>query len=726
MKPERESEDKVMSNSILRNLKRSFSFIVFCLALTLLAAAGERPDFSGTWKLNHPGRGEILEHEKQIIDNRHGVHGDADDQSGTTTDHQYSYILQALEGVWAPPEELVLRLDDPNFALSDGANDCIVLHTDGRVDKFPGGVETITRWIDATLVTATRTRQNSTITTYVMARGGYHMLVSIEGNIAKEEGSVVTRYTYDYASVQGVSSSSFWQLHAPVYHRDTRQSERWFKTARSLADDANKEIAKSPRPNGNVLDSFRVVLPSQPVPPSTVKSNVSDEKPEPHSAYGSNPLRAFDSDLRTLTEHVSSAVVQVIVDRYGPEDGDNAEQAAFVAEQKSVASGVIVDPSGYILTNAHVVSGAWQVRVLLTKRQGYSDMPLAAATEEPIPAIVVGGSDYFDLALLKIDSTNLPSLSFASLEDIRQGQIVVAVGSPMGLDNSVSMGIVSSIARQANPNSPLVYLQTDAAVNQGNSGGALVDVNGHLVGINTSIFSHSGGSEGIGFALPAPTVKMVYDSIREKGYMGRRGIGVATQPITSVLARGLDLSSAHGLVVCDVLPGSSGEQAGVKIGDVLLEADSRPVGTPAQLEERIYDHDLGQPLTLTVLRGDSKLSLQLRVVEAREQNVSIAGLVDPLQNSVLHLGIIATTLTSNMAGAMGGVRVRSGVVVIARTLNAPRVELSPGDIIHSINGRVIDNMATLRDLVAQFKQRDPVVLLVERQGGLAFISFEMD
>lgn len=179
-------------------------------------------------------------------------------------------------------------------------------------------------------------------------------------------------------------------------------------------------------------------------------------------------------------------------------------------------------------------------------------------------------------------------------------------------------------------------------------------------------------------------------------------------------------------MVCDVLPGGPGEHAGLKVGDVLLEADSQPVATPPELEKSIYEHDLGQMMSLTVLRGDSQLNFRLKVVEEREHTLSISGLVDPLQNSILELGIIGATLTSNVVSRMGGVRLASGVVVIARTSNAPRVELSPGDIVHSINGRVIENIAMLRDALAQFKQSDPVVLLVERQGGLGFVSFEMD
>ena len=714
----------MMSNSILQIVKRSACLNFVCLALTFSCAAAERPNFSGTWTLNRFERDGIQQSADQVISNGQRFHGAANDQSRTARDPQYSNVLRMLEGLWAPPEQLVIRLEDPIFAVSDGEHGPLTLHTDGRADLLPDGIEIITRWVDATLVTATKTAQSSTITTYVMARGGYQMLVSIEANIPEEGGPVITRYLYNYSSPSRVFSS-FWQLHPPITHKRPISIDAWTRSSESLANDIDKEIAKSQVADRHVLDFLQLLINNDPKPFSTATLGFVDGTPEPQSVYRFNPLRAFDSDLRALTGRVSSAVVEVIVDRYGPGDSDSSEQATFVDEQKSVASGVIVDPSGYILTNAHVVSGAWQVRVLLAKPQKYSESPFGAA-EEPVPAAVLGSSDYFDLALLKIDATNLPSLSFAKLSDIGQGQIVVAVGSPLGLDNSVSMGIISSIARQANPNSPLVYLQTDAPINVGNSGGALVDVNGKLVGINTSIFTHSGGSEGVGFALPAPTVKMVYDSLREKGYIGRRGIGVATQPVTSVLAKGLNLHLARGLVVCDVLPGGPGEHAGLKVGDVLLEADSQPVATPPELEKSIYEHDLGQMMSLTVLRGDSQLNFRLKVVEEREHTLSISGLVDPLQNSILELGIIGATLTSNVVSRMGGVRLASGVVVIARTSNAPRVELSPGDIVHSINGRVIENIAMLRDALAQFKQSDPVVLLVERQGGLGFVSFEMD
>ena len=515
--------------------------------------------------------------------------------------------------------------------------------------------------------------------------------------------------------------TSFWQLHPPFYRADQKQIEERARKSNGLLDQINKKITTASIPDRDIMDPLNTLSTHQPAPPRPV-----NYVPKQSSNYGSSPLRAFDSDLRTLTDQVSPAVVQILVDRYGTGESENPGQTALVTEQKSVASGVILDPSGYIITNAHAVKGAWRIQVVLTKPEAHSAGPLPPTTEESaLPATIVGGTDYFDLALLKVDASNLPTLSFADFRNIGQGQIVVAVGSPLGLDNSVTMGVISSVARQANPNSALVYVQTDAPINPGNSGGALVDVNGHLVGINTSIISQSGGSEGVGFALPATTVKMVYENLRTRGYVGRRTIGVGMQTITPVLAKGLGLRSTNGLVICDVLPEGTGEQSGLNIGDVVVEADSRPISTAPELESTIYGHDLNQPLALAVLRGETRLTLQVKIVEEEDWKHSTTGSVDPAKNFIRQLGVIAATLPPNSA-AGSGIRFGSGVFVFGRTSNAVGLDLSPGDIIHSINGQTVGNVKTLRDLVAQLKAGDPVVLLVERQGGLEFISFEMD
>jgi len=392
----------------------------------------------------------------------------------------------------------------------------LTLHTDGRAEKFQGGIQAITRWVNDALFIATVSPQASTKTIFVP--GGGRMLIVSEADFPGVE-PVVMHYVYDYESPDGILPSDFWQLHPPVYHHDSKQIEKAVETSNALLDQINKRIAKAPIPGGGIIYTLDVFPRDQPPRPSLIRPSSSNDIPKHSPNYGPNPLRAFDSDLRALTDQVSPAVVQILVDRYSTGESESPGQTALVTKEKSVASGVILDPSGYIITNAHAIKGAWRIRVILTKPEGHSDMPLPPATEESVlPATIVGGTNYFDLALLRIDASNLPTLSFADFREVGQGQIVVAVGSPLGLNNSVTMGIVSSVARQANPDSPLVCVQTDAPINPGNSGGALVDVNGRLVGINTSIFSQSGGSEGVGFALPATTVKMVYENLRTRGY----------------------------------------------------------------------------------------------------------------------------------------------------------------------------------------------------------------
>jgi serine protease Do len=303
--------------------------------------------------------------------------------------------------------------------------------------------------------------------------------------------------------------------------------------------------------------------------------------------------------------------------------------------------------------------------------------------------------------------------------------VVIAVGSPLGLDNSVSMGIISSTGRQVKPDSAVVFVQTDAPINPGNSGGALVDLDGRLVGINTLILSQAGGSEGLGFALPASIVGMVYESFRTKGHADRRVIGVALQTISPVLAKGLGLPRGYGLVVCDLEPGGPGEAAELKIGDVVVEADGRSTATPAQFEGALYLHDLSGPLKLTVLRGSSKLVVDVDVLERGHWTDSVANPIDPGANLVERLGIMAASLTPELQDRVGQLRIPWGVAVVARIADVPGVDLAPGDVIHSVNSTTVTSVDKLRALLESFESGEAVVLQIERARVLEFVSFEM-
>ena len=245
-------------------------------------------------------------------------------------------------------------------------------------------------------------------------------------------------------------------------------------------------------------------------------------------------LRQLDTSLVALTNRVSSAVVQIMVDGYGPSYEQRIRNnVSDVAHQRTIGSGVIVDSDGYILTNAHVVEGAQRIRVALPQPTAASLLEMSAVGKRKVlDATLIGIHKESDLALLKVAAHGLPALALAATRPVYPGELVLAIGSPAGLEDSVSLGMVSSAWRQPDPDLPLVYIQTDAAINAGNSGGPLIDLDGNVIGLNTFILSRGGGSEGLGFAIPARVVRFVYDSLRKYGFVQRAEIGAGAQEIT--------------------------------------------------------------------------------------------------------------------------------------------------------------------------------------------------
>src|SRR5579872_158155 len=247
----------------------------------------------------------------------------------------------------------------------------------------------------------------------------------------------------------------------------------------------------------------------------------------------SSLLRELNASVEDLTSSVSMSVVQVLVTGYGAVDerASGGDTGIVIGRQRSIGSGAIIDADGYIITNAHVVAGAKRVQVVLHRDATVTGpvRSLAPAASQTVDAHVVGTATEIDLALLKVDVTGLRALPFADYDTIRQGELVFAFGSPEGLRNSVTMGVVSSVARQADPDSPTIYIQTDAPINPGNSGGPLVNIDGELVGLNTLILTESGGSQGLGFAIPSAIVASAYSQLRKYGHLHRGLIGFNMQ-----------------------------------------------------------------------------------------------------------------------------------------------------------------------------------------------------
>jgi serine protease Do len=379
------------------------------------------------------------------------------------------------------------------------------------------------------------------------------------------------------------------------------------------------------------------------------------------------------------------------------------------------------------MTNAHVVEGAQRIRVALPLPSD-NGRSIAAGKRRIFEARLLGTHKETDLALLKIEEKDLPTLALLTQQRPRVGQLVFAIGSPEGLQNSVTMGVVSAVARQADPDKPLTYIQTDAPINPGNSGGPLVDMNGSVLGLNTFILSQGGGSEGLGFAIPARIVDFVYQSLRKYGHVHRVEIGAVAQEITPTLADGLQLSQHWGVIIADVKPDGPAAAAGLRIQDIVVTADDRRIETLPQLSSALYLHRLDQVLQLEVLRGDQKKTLFIPALEHRDHMDQLFDAADPEQNLVPRLGILATELTSELRSQIGTMRIPSGVVVLGRAadLILPDTGLQTGDIIHALNTTSIPDMATLRAAVLRLKTGDPVVMQVERSDGLTYLSFEME
>lgn len=456
------------------------------------------------------------------------------------------------------------------------------------------------------------------------------------------------------------------------------------------------------------------------------------DAPATHSLDNPDILRQMNGALEDLAAKVSPAVVQIQTTGYGPlteGDGDRG-RAALIVRQHAVGSGVIVDASGYIMTNAHVVEGAQRIRVALPMSPTTSPGNTPAGKRPVLDAKLIGVHKESDLALLKIDGTNLPTLSLEEPQTLRVGQLVLAVGSPEGLQSSVTMGVISAVARQADPTKSLNYVQTDAPINPGNSGGPLVDMNGYVVGINTFILSQSGGSEGLGFAIPARVVNFVYHSLRKYGHVHRIEIGAGAQEITPTLAEGLRLPQSWGVIVDDITPDGPAASAGLQVQDIVVSADDRPIETMSALTAATYLHDPNRPLKLEILRGTNKekKTLYVPAVEKHDQMDLLMDATDPDKSLVPQLGVLAVDITDHLRSAVGPLRIAGGVVVVGRAANLIVTDsgLQTGDIIHALNTKPIDSVETLRSLVRDLKSGAAVVSQIERDGGLQYLAFEME
>jgi serine protease Do len=417
--------------------------------------------------------------------------------------------------------------------------------------------------------------------------------------------------------------------------------------------------------------------------------------------------------IQALVHDVGRSVVQVIVSGYRPTDGDGP--GVVVAHARTIGSGVAIADGGYVVTNAHVVSGAERIDLLLPDGDG-EGAPMGPAGGKTTHAELIGLAPELDLALLKA-KTNLPPVAMAA-GGVRQGELVFAFGSPDGLRNSVSMGIVSAVGRQVDPGNAVAYIQTDSAINPGNSGGPLVNASGELVGLNTFIQTRSGGSEGLGFALPVTVLALAYPQLRDYGHIHRGYLGMSLLTITRGLREGLRLNDETGLLVGDVAPGGPAEAAGIESGDVIRSLDGHKVDELSF--EQLYRYWYALPpdvqVEVQVSHGAVVRTASLQAVIA-PHDCERPSTLDALDDQIVEpLALFGMGIDEGGGGVMVSARIAGPAV--------GDVDLQSGDVIKAVNRTPVSTVASLRDAIAAVPHGHTAVLKVERNGALTYVEVD--
>ncbi|HET7617020.1 MAG TPA: PDZ domain-containing protein, partial [Vicinamibacterales bacterium] len=286
----------------------------------------------------------------------------------------------------------------------------------------------------------------------------------------------------------------------------------------------------------------------------------------------------------------------------------------------------------------------------------------------------------------------------------------------------------SAVARQLEPEDPMIYIQTDAPINPGNSGGALVDTDGRLVGVNTLIYTQSGGSEGIGFAAPSNIVRSVFTQIRTLGHVRRGSVGVTTQTITPLLAEALGLSEPSGVILADVEPGGPAAKAGLRPGDIVLALDGKPMENGRQMRVDLYTHAVGDTVQLDVLHDGTRLTVPVTVTERPDDPARLRQSSLGQAQALPQLGILALDLTERIAALLPDLRAEQGAVVAAVSPQAPysqQGQLEPGDVIRSLNGQPVNSVADLRRGLSALRPNAAAALQIERDGELQYLAFRI-
>jgi serine protease Do len=392
--------------------------------------------------------------------------------------------------------------------------------------------------------------------------------------------------------------------------------------------------------------------------------------------------------------------------------GDQFRQPLIPRErqERSLGSGVVISSDDYIVTNNHVIDGGTDIKVSLNDKSEF-------------PARVVGTDSKTDLAVLKIDKTGLPALPLEDSSKIQVGDVVLAIGNPFGVGQTVTMGIVSATGRDLGIEDYEDFIQTDAAINPGNSGGALVSAEGRLIGINTAIMSRSGGNQGVGFAIPASMARNVTDQIIHGGKVSRAFLGVMIQPITPDLAKAFKLSKSEGALISDVNPGSPAERAGLKPGDVVTKVDDHAVSDARALRLMIGEMSPGKTVQVAAVRDGIERRYSVTLGEQPSDKGDSSTVSGGASSSRALDGVSLETLTPESARQYGLTRNIKGVVVRRVDPNsaAAKAGLEAGDVILEVNRHPVASTEDVHRYMHE-SPTDAALLFVNHQGQTRYLA----
>ncbi len=382
-------------------------------------------------------------------------------------------------------------------------------------------------------------------------------------------------------------------------------------------------------------------------------------------------------------------------------------------KERGLGSGVIVESNGLIITNNHVVGKADEIRVTLSDKREFK-------------AKLIGTDPKTDVAVVKIDATGLPTVAWADSDKLEVGEFVLAVGNPFGLTQTVTLGIVSALGRAAGIAEYEDFIQTDAAINPGNSGGALVNVRGELVGINTAIFSQSGGNMGIGFAVPSNMAQSIMGQLVQTGKVVRGWLGVSIQELTPELSSQFGITETKGVLVSDVMDDSPAKKAGFERADVIIEYDGKSMDSPTHLRNAVAQTPVGKKVAVKLIRDKKPKTIDLTIVE-QPKSMSQNGDEDG-GDAATPTGILSSLdvrdLTEELAGRYGLKSSERGVVIVRVKPGSTAEELGvrEGDIVLEVNRQAVTSVKTFERIAGKLSKDQAVLLLLKRQGRTIYLT----